>query len=107
MTPKLLHRDLKPQNLLLANKYHTLKVCDFGTAKCLQTNMTADIGTSAYMAPEVSLGNYDEKCDVYSFGIILWEVLSHKKPHTDLKQYPHVTTINKVLNGKASCKILK
>ncbi|XP_062121453.1 putative mitogen-activated protein kinase kinase kinase 7-like [Drosophila sulfurigaster albostrigata] len=73
------HRDLKTQNLLLFNGYHTLKICDFGTVKELVTKNTQDVGTVCYMAPEVYNFNvnekYNEKCDVFSFGIIFWEVV--------------------------------
>jgi len=55
LDPKILHRDLKSSNLLLFNKYLTLKICDFGTARTLATVMSGQIGTAGYMAPEVCL----------------------------------------------------
>ncbi|KAL7739457.1 hypothetical protein ACLKA6_011322 [Drosophila palustris] len=81
LDPKILHRDIKSSNLLLFNKYLTLKICDFGTSRPLATVMSGQVGTAGYMAPEVCRGeSYTEKCDVYSFGIVCWEIMSQKKP---------------------------
>lgn len=77
----LIHRDLKPPNLLLINDGRILKICDFGTVADKATLMTNNKGSAAWMAPEVFEGSsYTEKCDVYSWGIIFWEVLSREQP---------------------------
>jgi len=81
--PPVLHRDLKSANLLLDESY-TTKVCDFGLSrlKAQSRSMTANCGTVQWMAPEVLANrSYDEKADVYSFGIIVWELLSRECPY--------------------------
>ncbi|XP_018561259.1 mitogen-activated protein kinase kinase kinase 7 [Anoplophora glabripennis] len=82
MQPKpLIHRDLKPPNLLLISGGIHLKICDFGTAADKNTYMTNNKGSAAWMAPEVfTSSKYTEKCDIFSWGIILWEVTSRRKP---------------------------
>ncbi|XP_061176805.1 mitogen-activated protein kinase kinase kinase 7-like isoform X2 [Saccostrea echinata] len=86
MKPKaLIHRDLKPPNLLLIMGGTVLKICDFGTACDIQTHMTNNKGSAAWMAPEVFEGsNYSEKCDVFSWGIIFWEVITRRKPFDEI-----------------------
>lgn len=81
--PPVLHRDLKSANLLLDDSY-TAKVCDFGLSrlKAQARSMTGNCGTVQWMAPEVLAGtSYDEKADVFSYGIILWELLSRECPY--------------------------
>lgn len=86
----IVHRDLKSENILLTENY-TVKICDFGMAR-LKLHSThietqhANAGTPAWMAPEVLRGeHFDEKADVYSFSIILWEILYRKEPWADKK----------------------
>ena len=80
LKPKaLIHRDLKSPNLLLVDRGLTLKICDFGTACDKQTIMTNNKGSAAWMAPEVFEGNtYTEKCDVFSWGIVMWETITRR-----------------------------
>ena len=92
----IMHRDLKPQNLLLSFKPYPfqnlhdldpnliiIKVADFGLARCLtRNNLTKSIcGTPAYAAPEVKSGNYyDANADLWSIGVIIHECLTGKLP---------------------------
>jgi len=91
-TPQIVHRDLKPQNLLVDSNWN-VKVCDFGLSqvKLPETVIrdgTSIPGTPLWMAPEVLLGkDVDEKADVYSFGIVLWEIITGKEPFPHMDSY--------------------
>jgi len=79
------HRDLKPENLLLLNSKDDspLKVIDFGLSKIFKADdhkMTTKVGTAYYVSPEVLSGDYDEKCDVWSSGVILYILLCGDPP---------------------------
>lgn len=67
-----------------------LKICDFGVSRDLSMKMSGLVGSIQYTAPEVLINNenfYNEMCDIYSFAIILWEVLSRKRPYEDIEHY--------------------
>eukprot|EP00698_Gefionella_okellyi_P008200 TRINITY_DN2020_c0_g1_i2.p1 TRINITY_DN2020_c0_g1~~TRINITY_DN2020_c0_g1_i2.p1 ORF type:complete len:404 (+),score=77.65 TRINITY_DN2020_c0_g1_i2:110-1321(+) len=79
------HRDLKSLNLLVDRQYH-VKICDFGLAKFTDKaiKMTGGRGTTQWMAPEVLRHlDYDGKADVYSYGIVLWELCARDVPYKD------------------------
>jgi len=79
--PSIVHRDLKASNLLVDEDWNA-KVADFGFARIKEENSTMTrCGTPSYTAPEVIRGEkYGEKADVYSFGIIMWQVLTRNQP---------------------------
>ena len=80
------HRDLKPENLLYlkegSEEDNPLKIADFGLSQSfnLKKMLTSKVGTSYYVPPEILAGNYTEKCDIWSSGIILYILLSGEPP---------------------------
>ena len=79
----IVHRDIKPQNIIIS-KEGKVKVTDFGIAKAATSstiNSSAAMGSVHYMSPEQARGGYsDERSDIYSFGITLYEMLTGKVP---------------------------
>ena len=83
----VIHRDLKPENILIENseekdkEFFHIKVIDFGTCEILKKKkLTEQIGTSFYIAPEVIKNSYNEKCDLWSCGVILYILLCGSPP---------------------------
>lgn len=86
------HRDLKPENILLVNEEpdSPIKVIDFGLSRIFgedeggkikeKYNMKTKVGTAYYVSPEVLNGKYDEKCDIWSAGVILYILLCGYPP---------------------------
>ncbi|KAK6248925.1 hypothetical protein QUC31_020490 [Theobroma cacao] len=89
--PRVIHRDLKPSNIFLDDAKH-VRVADFGHARFLSEEemaLTGETGTYVYMAPEViRCEPYNEKCDVYSFGIILNELITGNHPYVETDYGP-------------------
>jgi len=86
----LLHRDLKSLNILISRTLQA-KVADFGEARKRASTMTFQVGTVRWASPDQLFSNhYTEKADVWSYGVILWELFKRlgKKPATStLQQY--------------------
>jgi calcium-dependent protein kinase len=80
----IIHRDLKPENILLEQnkEFDQMKIIDFGTSLVYDPSRTLDekLGTPYYIAPEVLNKNYDNKCDIWSAGVITYILLSGMPP---------------------------
>jgi serine/threonine protein kinase len=96
----VLHRDMKPDNIGLANG--SIVLFDFGLSACVRSRrtfnevyeMTGFTGTLRYMAPEVALNRpYTERVDVYSFGILLWQLASGKTPFKGFSRDEFMTVV--------------
>gem|GEM_PF-1407463 len=99
--PSILHRDIKPDNILVEYNWDQSygqwllrgKVTDFGAARQKvidrveqkEQKLTKGVGTPIYQAPEIMKGSqdYSEKADIYSTGICLWEIYSQEEPYSD------------------------
>ena len=83
----IVHRDLKPENIMMESLSIgelNIKLIDFGSAYCISKKsgqkIKLKIGTPYYMAPEVIKGNYDNKCDLWACGVIMYILLSGEPP---------------------------
>jgi hypothetical protein len=81
----IVHRDIKPGNVMVARD-GSVRVVDFGIARVLDASKTQTgmlIGTFAYMSPEQYQGEHaDERSDIWSFGVLLYELLAYQRPFT-------------------------
>ena len=83
---RVLHRDIKPENIMIMGREPTgllrVKLIDFGTAKLFSegNKQRALVGSSYYIAPEVIKGKYDEACDIWSVGVIMYIMLTGTPP---------------------------
>jgi calcium-dependent protein kinase len=101
-TKKIVHRDLKPENILLdTKKQNIIKIIDWGTARFFEKNkkMNRISGTPYYIAPEVLNEKYDEKCDIWSCGVIMYILLCGYPPFNAESDQE---ILNKIKIGKFS-----
>lgn len=97
---KIMHRDLKPENILLEEKKKNgnihIKLIDFGSAKLFEQAVEKQvIGTSYYIAPEVLLKNYTNKCDLWSCGVIMYVLLKGRFPFSGANSQELFSNIRK------------
>ena len=82
----IIHRDIKPENIMITSREKNgclqVKLIDFGTAKIFEKGHQENkyVGSSYYMAPEIIKRKYDEKCDLWSIGVILYILLTGRPP---------------------------
>jgi len=92
LVPPIFHRDMKSLNLLVNEKWE-IKISDFGLSKVKaiyksQEQKKTVVGTAAWMAPEVLMREeYTDKSDIYSLGVIIWEVATCKHPFTEMSYF--------------------
>ena len=83
---RIVHRDIKPENILIVGRENNgllnVKIIDFGTAKIFSefSKIKTFVGSAYYIAPEVIKGKYDEACDLWSIGVIMYIMLVGKPP---------------------------
>ncbi|XP_022095137.1 lymphokine-activated killer T-cell-originated protein kinase homolog [Acanthaster planci] len=89
----ILHGDLKSGNVLIRGDFQSVKLCDFGVSLKLTEDLTCSedpdnhyIGTEPWTAPEIirEEGQVTHKADIFSYGLVLWEMMSLTLPHMDL-----------------------
>ena len=104
----VIHRDLKPENILIENseekdkEFFNIKIIDFGTCEILKKKkLTEQIGTSFYIAPEVLKTGYNEKCDLWSCGVILYILLCGSPPFYGKNEKE---IFQKILDGNVNFK---
>ena len=100
----IVHRDVKPENILISNSNRDLlniKLIDFGSCNYIKKNenFTLKVGSPYYIAPEVLKHDYNNKCDIWSVGVILYILLVGYPP---FKAKNKNELFNKIKNGKYS-----
>ena len=83
---KIIQRDLKSRNIMVDLNFNA-KICDFGLSRYIKNDKTLTFcGTPYWTAPEIIRQEaYTEKADVYSYGIVLWEIITHQEPYSGME----------------------
>lgn len=84
----IMHRDLKPQNIIYISKTKEVKIIDFGLALMLEKNeiVSSLVGSPMFISPQVlNKEAYTDKCDIWSLGIIFYYTLFGQSPYKDAK----------------------
>eukprot|EP00026_Physarum_polycephalum_P000524 Phypoly_transcript_00525.p1 GENE.Phypoly_transcript_00525~~Phypoly_transcript_00525.p1 ORF type:complete len:758 (+),score=90.30 Phypoly_transcript_00525:142-2415(+) len=105
----VVHRDLKSVNVLINRYTMVAKVCDFGLSRVIDctSTLTGNIGTVGWIAPEIFQNKqYTEKCDVYSYGIILYELITQLLPFKDIPSFKIPTMVVKGTRPTIPAEIL-
>jgi len=102
----IIHRNLKSSNVLLKEKSVPV-IGDYGMARYMDlTDQRDNVGSLLYTAPEIMRGEqYDGKCDVYGFGLILWELINNSIPFCDISPFELVQSVG--IEGYRSPLLLK
>ncbi|KAG2422616.1 hypothetical protein HXX76_010397 [Chlamydomonas incerta] len=87
--PPIVHRDLKCDNIFVNSATGEIKIGDLGLATVQQQGMSV-VGTPEFMAPEVYDESYDERCDIYSFGMCLLELATLEYPYAECHSVPQI-----------------
>ena len=115
---KILHRDIKLENIMIDGKENDketgeelfwVKIIDFGTAKLFEKNKNEKdvVGSSYYIAPEVLKQSYNEKCDTWSVGVILYMTLVGRAPFDGKDDEEIIYKINSVDYNKNEPRLVK
>lgn len=83
----IIHRDIKTTNIFILSMTGNVMIGDFGSARKFDMSCKTVIGTPLFMSPEIYSGEYDEKVDIYAFGLCLIELITGEIPY---KEYMHV-----------------
>lgn len=84
LNPPLIHRDIKSPNLLIDDNWNA-KIADFGLSRYLDDRTRSKAGSPLWVAPEILLGEgFDCPSDVYSFSIVMWEMMQWDEPYPDI-----------------------
>ena len=99
---KICHRDLKPENVLLEEQ-GVIRVIDFGLAVSYSEGLNQVLGTAYYIAPEIiEKKTYDEKCDIWSLGVIMYVLLTGYPPFNGNSDTEIMRSVKKGVYSKES-----